>query len=397
MTTVPKTKRFLFIGFAHSATDTRLFHFMAKAVRERYPTVECLYLGRDSRITSDATNRILTVIPMPNGIKASKRRIRRHDLERIATYIRELGIDLVQVSDATELTLARKIKEISAIPVIYDSHEDYFNQSYEYSGKSLWGLVKGTRKRLREILFVRHMDAVFCTDDFLERLYKQPLFDARSVDMVRNIPPRRLIRKHAVYHDRDHLKLVYIGSVNAIRGIIEVAQYCRRFNDESSESRHHTSLSFHVFSRHTNIIEKLVNAGTVIHHGFVPHAVIENRISDFDIGVSLIMPSKKFERNILIKNFEYMAMGIPILTSNYGTMKRYVSESDAGLTIDPMSYDAFKAAILKFRDVQFRKTCGENGIRYATQHFHRDKEVVPYLETVGRLLDLTPALQGHIT
>lgn len=387
MTRLPK--KFLYIGLAHSAKDIRLCHFLAKAVQMRFPEIDCYYMGIDSTDPTEYSNEHFTVIGMPRGINPRKRRFRLDDFTRMASHIKDAGIDLVQVSDVRELMLGYAVKKMAGIPVIFDSHEDYFNQKYEYRRKTGIAYVKGMIARSHELLYVRYMDAVFCTDDFLEQMYARPVFDAPSVTMVRNIPARDTIRDLPVSNDRHSLKLVYIGSVNEIRGIIEVADYCKRFNQEPNAIRQGTTLSFHVFSKPYKIIDGLVEQHKIIHHGYVSQSTIKRRISDFDIGVSLIMPSKKFERNILIKNFEYMAMGIPILTSHYGTMKRYVSQAKAGLTIDPTSYDAFKNAILKFSDIDFRRTCGENGIRYAKKYFHRDLEVAPYVDTVGRLLGLT--------
>jgi glycosyltransferase involved in cell wall biosynthesis len=278
------------------------------------------------------------------------------------------------------------LKTRTSIPVIFDSHEDYFNQQYEYSRKSLSGLIKGISARANEILNIRYMDAVFCTDPFLAELYRLPFFAAPRIVTVRNIPPREMIRKTPVVNQRDNLKLVYLGSVNHLRGIIETARYCARFNAESEATRNGLSLAFHLFSKPNAIVDNLVKEGLLTYHGYLPRPQIETEIANYDVGVSLILPSKKFSRNILIKNFEYMAMGIPILTSNYGTMKQYVGEAGAGVLIDPVDYAAFRDGMLLFKDRVFRRRCGENGIAYAEKHFQRDVESAPYLDTVGRLL-----------
>ena len=382
-------KKMLFVGLSHTARDSRLCAFQAKSVRARYPNVECLYLGIDSVNPRRFSNENMTVIEMPRGINPLKRRFRLDDMAVLARHIQNAGIDLVQISDARELMLGHALKKWTSIPVIYDSHEDYFNQKYEYLNKSIKGLIQGTLCRANEILNVRYMDAVFCTDEFLQQLYRMPLFAAKTVTMMRNIPLRETIRSTPVIHQRDELKLVYLGSVNRLRGIIEVAEYCARFNLEDAAARQGLSLSFHVFSNSNDIIDDLSERGRIVYRGYAPQKEIEREIQNFDIGVSLLLPCKKFARNIPIKNFEYMAMGLPILTSDFGTMKQYVGEARAGVMVDPTSYTAFRDGVLMFKDRDFRRACGENGLAYARQHFHRDAEAAVYLDTVGSLLGVS--------
>jgi glycosyltransferase involved in cell wall biosynthesis len=286
------------------------------------------------------------------------------------------------------LVLGYLLKKTTSIPVIFDSHEDYFNQKFEYSGKSPIGLAQGIFARAEEILFIRYMDAVFCTDEFLNGLYRQPIFASKSVAMVRNLPPRNMIRNEPVVHDRDTLKLVYIGSVNAMRGVVNTAEYCALFNAESKRTGEPLMVSFHVFSKSSPIVDRLVGEGKIVHHGFLHGSALEEAVLQFDIGVSLLLPSKKFHRNIPIKNFEYMALGLPVLTGNFGPMKKYVGEAGAGVLIDPTDYLQFRDAILRFKDRDFRAACGGRGILYARNRLDRDAEVLPYLDTVGRILGL---------
>ena len=384
----PNRKRVLFVGLTHSVQDSRLNRFLAREIRNRYPSVECLYLGRDSDAPPFTTQDNFTVVPMPVGINPKKRRFRFDDAAAIARHIQALGADLVQISDPRELPIGFQLKLQTCIPVVFDSHEDYFNQSWEYGGKSLKGLFHGVWARTLEAANVRFMDAVFCTDPFLEGFYRRPIFQSPPVTLVRNIPPSETIHDAPVFHDRTALKLIYVGSINRLRGLIETADYCARFNGETEDVRQGITLSFHVYSRPHEITDRLASQGKLLHHGFATGAALENAVRDGDIGVSLIRPSIKFRRNILIKNFEYMAAGLPILTSNYGTMAEYVGAANAGVLCDPLSYEDFMASILRLRDPEFRKTCGENGLAFAKQSFHRNTEVRPYLETVGRLLNL---------
>jgi glycosyltransferase involved in cell wall biosynthesis len=385
-----KKKKVVFIGMAHRANDSRLCHFLARAIRERFQTVECFYLGKDSIDPAKNASPYFKILPMPGGLYAPKRVFRLSDLEAMAAYLAELRVDLVQVSDARELLAGYVIKTRARIPVVFDAHEDYFNQKYEYGGKTALSFIRGARHRLHELLFVRWMDAVFCTDDYLLNLYTHPSFAAKRVQMVRNVPPPSMLRSAPVIHNRRDLKLVYVGSINKRRGVIETAKWVVRFNQED----HGFKLAFHVFSGNAEFVEPLEKPGEVVYRGHLPYEEVSDHLTDFDVGVCLIQPTTKYERNIPIKNFEYMCSGLPVLTSDYGQMKKYVGTAGAGVTIDPLSYAAFVSAVVRLRDAEFRKTCGDGGIAYARQHLVRSQEVTPYLQTVGELLDLDESVGG---
>jgi glycosyltransferase involved in cell wall biosynthesis len=380
----PERKRVLFIGLAHRASDPRLCHFLGAALKSCFPTLSCYYIGRESSDPEAYSNDIMTVLPMPGGINPKKRRFRFADAETVGRYVANEGFDLVQVSDFVELKIGVAVKRIAGIPVIYDSHEDYFCQKYEYKGRSIVGLLSGAVARLDELLMVRSMDAVFCTDDYLPTLYGHPVMGGVRAVMVRNIPPESMICDRPAVRNSDHLKLVYFGSVNPLRGVIETANFAARFNEENLGF----TVSFHLFSKEEPIVRDLHSKGLVTYHGFLPYESVPARMRQFDVGVSLLQWTKKFERNIPIKNFEYMAVGLPILTSNFGQMKKWVTQAGAGLTIAPRDYDAFKSALLRLKDAGLRRTLGENGIAYAKKNFIRSKEVAPYLKVVGELLGM---------
>jgi len=377
-------KKFLFLGLAHSVDDGRLAYMLAKAVQETYPGVSCYYLGRDSIQLHPKRNEYMQVVPLPENLNLNMNMFQRKSYLNLAKYIKDHGFDLVQASDARELPYAWVIKKISGVPVVYDSHEDYFNQQFEYGGKSPKALIKALRLRALEIACIRSMDAIFCTDEYLLNLYRQPVFSACSVNMVRNIPDPSWIREKPIVHNRKDLRLFYAGGINESRGIPTAADFAARFNSEG----HGFTVQIHVFGRSNDLAAGLVSAGRINFSGHIDHADVFREIAQYDIGLCILKRIRKYERNIPIKNFEYMASGLPVLTSNFGPMLQYVSEAGAGITVDPDSYEEFRDALLRFSDRSFRLKCGENGIRYMRTRLSRKKELQPYLDVTGELLKI---------
>jgi glycosyltransferase involved in cell wall biosynthesis len=298
--------------------------------------------------------------------------------------------DWIQASDVRELVPALIVKLFTGAKVIYDAHEDYFNQAYEYQGKRYFGLVRGCRHRLTEIGLVRIASSVFCTDDFLYKLYQGRIFGARNVFMQRNFTDPSLVQGFASPPtEHKPLKIVYIGNVNKYRGVIECASHVARYNQASGC----TAVTLDCFGPPNSIIEQLVKNGQIRYYPSVPHPDVFGILKTYHIGVCLWLKIKKFERNISIKNFEYMAAGLPVLTSNFGNIAKYVSNAKAGICIDPKNYHDFKKAIDLFRQQKYWKLLAENGIKATRNQYQLMNELLPYLavfntQTKGRAAKL---------
>jgi glycosyltransferase involved in cell wall biosynthesis len=185
------------------------------------------------------------------------------------------------------------------------------------------------------------------------------------------------VEKTCDYPEKDQLNLVYIGSFNQFRGVIETAEYVEQFNDKYAGQY---SLAFDVFCANFSLIERLSEEGKINHKGSIKYAPLMEKIAEYDVGICLLLPIKKYTRNISMKNFEYMSVGLPVLTSNFGQCKKYVNESGAGLCIDPKSYPEFEDAILKLFDKNLREEFGEAGQRYCKEIGSFEKEAQPYVE-----------------
>jgi glycosyltransferase involved in cell wall biosynthesis len=82
-----------------------------------------------------------------------------------------------------------------------------------------------------------------------------------------------------------------------------------------------------------------------------------------------------------------MAVGLPVITSNFGNMRKYMEEAKGGICIDPESYDDFENAIMKLFDVETRKKLGENGIRYTKgkgSYFEEEKKYLGVIREIIR-------------
>jgi glycosyltransferase involved in cell wall biosynthesis len=287
--------------------------------------------------------------------------------------------DVVQASDVKEIPLALILKLFTGSRAVYDAHEDFFNFYYEFSGKSKTGLLQAIWFSALEWALIRFFDAVFCTDDYLLKKYDKPSYGLKKLHLLRNFANSDLVKTHCSYKGKNHLRIVYIGTVNRYRGIIEAADYIERFNKKFTGR---FSLQLDIFSAAFPIVKELSAKEEVNYKGSLLYEPLMKKIAEYDVGLSLLLPIKKYRRNIPMKNFEYMSVGLPVLTSNFGQCKKYIDESGAGITIDPQSYEDFERAVLVLMNEEERKQFGLNGIKYSREKASFENEAKAYVGTM---------------
>ena len=121
---------------------------------------------------------------------------------------------------------------------------------------------------------------------------------------------------------------------------------------------------------------------------FVPHQEVSDYFNQIKIGLNPLLFAKTHEEIIQIKLFEYMNFGIPIITSNFGYMKKYVLENNVGIAIEPNDEKLLANTILDL--LNDRKAFDEfatNGIKAVDERYNWDIMEEMLLETYQFLLN----------
>ena len=390
--------KILFLAFHHPVRDPRLFHRQMQLLKREIEKID-LYLLNDGGIVHyDSVARGEPGDPSEPGAKSSgtshvgrtqgvaaKLRARVVAMWRRLADVRRvyrLRPAVVQASDVREIKFALLIKVLTGSSAVYDSHEDYFNQIYEYGGGGLKALAKAAAARLDELLWLRFFDAVYCTDDFLLDEYRKPHYGCRHVHLLRNFPMQLATPGPTPHRSTTELKLVYAGSVNRFRGVAECAAHVRKYNRLHAPRRR---LRLTLFARPGPLVEEVTASPEVDYGGWLDYQALINELANHDVGVCLWLRIKKLERNLPLKNFDYMAAGLPLLTSDFGNLKRYADASGAALCIDPTCFEQFESAIDTLFDPITRRTLGHRGRDYIRTHGSFEQEATSYLAFMSQL------------
>lgn len=362
--------RAVFLGFYHDPRDPRLFHREMRALRAADPSVQLFFMTRSTLYyippAPDAT-------PQPYVYFEGRSRLPR------LKQLRRLRPHVLQASDARELVWAVLLRAVTGARLVYDAHEDYFNQIFEYSGKTLTAFWKAAKVSLLELALVRMFDHVYCTDDYLRQKYTAARYGAPSVGLLRNFPPLDAITTPSTYPTKACLDLVYIGGINRYRGVTECARYVQRFNARCAPTR---SLTLTLYSPSGPLVDELADGTSIHHRPWCDYSQLIQHLPTYDVGICLWQRLKKFERNLPLKNFDYMAAGLPIITSNFGNLRSYAERSGGALCIDPLDYGQFENAIFELFDPSVRRRLGESGRLFVRYNATFESEASEYLSSL---------------
>lgn len=370
--------RILYLGFHHRNRDPRLYHREMRVLQAASDTIE-LYFMTQCALHEVSRSAELSDSHLRGSGGLGSRLTRAAAVIGQISHLCQLAPSVIQASHARELPWAVLFRILTGARIIYDSHEDYFSQKFEYSGKTFRGLLSALKVALIEIILIRFFEAVFCTDEFLYEKYAHPLYGCKSVHLLRNFPPEAVIAPEQAYPQKPTLNLVYAGGINQYRGVIECAEYTRRFN-----ARHKGTyrLTLTVYSPPHRIVDSLVEDEALCHIPWVDYRELMRALPRYDIGVCLWHRLKKFERNLPLKNFDYMAAGLPIITSNFGNLERYASLSGSAICIDPSDYTSFEAAAVRLFDPKVRHALGEAGRSFVSNRATFEMEATEYVKAL---------------
>ncbi|MCZ7637769.1 MAG: glycosyltransferase [Verrucomicrobia bacterium] len=96
-----------------------------------------------------------------------------------------------------------------------------------------------------------------------------------------------------------------------------------------------------------------------------------------------------------MKLWEYMAVGLPVVISDFPHLRELVGRLDCGLVADPASPRAIADALRRLHDSPAeRARLGQNGRRAVQEEYNWENQERKLLELYGRLLPPSPARQA---
>jgi glycosyltransferase involved in cell wall biosynthesis len=173
--------------------------------------------------------------------------------------------------------------------------------------------------------------------------------------------------------DDEPIRLVYLGLLEVVRGISEIIEAVASLRERDPR----ITLLLIGSGRDEQLFrERAASAGLsaaeVEFAGYVPYARAMERVAAADIGILPLHRNEHMDTTEPNKLFDYMSVGLPVITSNTIPSARIVRAERAGVVFEAGNVASLAEAIVSLRDVGTRIEMGRKG-RAAVERFYNWK------------------------
>jgi len=288
-----------------------------------------------------------------------------------------------------ELIPVGLILRILGRKVIYDVHEDYADAIMHKTWLPGW-----TRKLTSKVFnFIEKKSASFFSAVVLAELgYRDNFKKIKTIkEYILNYPLYSVNKIERPSHNQTPVNLIYAGTISDIRGAVEMVEALRILRDEAINV--HLYLVGPITQPSLQVkLNELIDAYGLHDHitmtGLVPHARVYEYYRFADIGLGLLNPVDNFLKSLATKIFEYMAVSLPMVVSDFPNWKQLLAEVKAGVTANPLDPTDIAAQIrYLINNPQIRISMGNAGRKAYEKRFN-------WLTEEKKLLGLYKKLLG---
>lgn len=185
-------------------------------------------------------------------------------------------------------------------------------------------------------------------------------------------------------NSNDCLNIVYVGDLTEARGVPLVIDAVEELNKKQEQYNFVIIGGGRYFDYLKKLVVKKNIEESVVFAGWVKHNEIVQYIKKCDIGIIPHLPTKHNNLTLPNKVFDYMAIGLPVLSGNLLPVKSILEETHAGLIFDDQSMDSVVHQLLKLKDKKIRDQFGINGKKAVIQKYNWEIDFSIFLNTIKK-------------
>jgi glycosyltransferase involved in cell wall biosynthesis len=322
----------------HVPTDSRVMYHECRSLALRYRT---LLVCRDDG--SPRTIEGVEVLPLPRTASRLARFAGRRELVERAEAT---AADVYHFHDPELLAPMHALARRTGRPVIYDAHE-YYPDAMRQRGwiPALLRPSAAAWADAAERRFAPGMAAVVTADSALTERF-EPLNDL--VVELDNFPPLSMFAPRDVAVSATPPTMVYVGSVSEVRGFSDMVEVLTLIRREIPDAR------LVVYGRPTeDAIAAIARArrqlddAALVVAGPVDYGRVSAVLGTANVGLSLLRPHPKYEKNVSMKVFDYMAASLPYVASDFPPLREKTGGA-GGVLVPAGDTSAAAAAAVRF-------------------------------------------------
>jgi glycosyltransferase involved in cell wall biosynthesis len=295
----------------------------------------------------------------------------------VKTFLRarKCPADIVEAHDLPSLAVAALIAKSKKRPLVYHAHELWSEMGTHIRFKSFW--------RWLERRLIRHAALVVVPEENRARILRDE-YGARELPLVvMNCPPFRETVDSTILPDalasrgiKASRVAIYQGVVSSERCIDEIVAASEYLDDGVA-----ITLIGHGFGKWADPPSQIPAGRPMVHLPYVQYDRLPEYTASAHVGLL-------FYRNTCRNNYycapnklyEYMMMGVPVITCNYPGLVQFVEGQEIGICVDPEDPRAIAGAINRIAgDEALRTGMRANCLRLARERWNWEREF-PRLE-----------------
>lgn len=320
------------ISTVHDTYDTRIFYKQIASLRRHY---RVHYLSPCAGPPPEDW-----IVPLHHS-RSKLGRLKTH-LSLLARLPR-IKADLYLLHDPELLPLGILLRCLGK-RVVWDMHEDTYNdiKTKTYLAPLARALLSSTYRAVQWLGY-RVLNGFILAEDKYADYFPAP----RRTCVVHNYPLLdRLESQRGAPQQRD--TIVYIGSISTNRGVYQLLDIVERLAKRIPEVRLVLIGPFTDEALEASVRRQVLERGlqdNVDIRGRIKNVEAYPLIAQCRVGVALLLPEPNFAKSLPTKMFEYMALGLPVVVSDFPLWKEIVERHDAGAAVDPLDVQAAADAI----------------------------------------------------
>ncbi|HVB85816.1 MAG TPA: glycosyltransferase [Candidatus Dormibacteraeota bacterium] len=283
---------------------------------------------------------------------------------------------IYHIQDPQLLPVAFVLKVVFRKRIVYDAYEDF--PSIAAGKKSVPAVLRSTAAAvvaLAEKFAARFLDAIITADPLTLRRFVRQRKSRKLV--FYNFPNLNFFPPPRPHHAS--FDLLYRGGLSERTGTYVLLDALRLLAARRNPPRL-LLIGYFDDPRSEEALRQRMDGlglgGLIEIRGRVAHERMANAISEARIGISPLLPVRKFRLNIPVKIFEYWACGLPVVATDLAPMRPFFRDGEAGLLVPPASATRLAGSIAHLLDHPDEAACmGRRGRALVSQRFNNVTEV----------------------